>query len=156
MHCGVWNDPMAQVISIHRVAEKNGPAEALKQVDVRADFGLEGDWRSKKNSGRQITLIEEEELANLALALKVPAIASGASRRQIVARGLRLNDTVGKKLRLGPLVLQVERLCDPCKNMEIMIGPGAWWAMKDRGGICARVLEGGVLKVGDALEVIEA
>jgi MOSC domain-containing protein YiiM len=37
--------------------------------------------------------------------------------------------------------------------MEKMIGPGAWWAMKDRGGVCGRVIEGGILRVGDEVNI---
>ena len=144
---------MGTVISIHRVTVKHGPPEKLNETRVIADFGLEGDARSRKGRGRQITLIEEEALQFVAGKLNMPAVAEGASRRQVVVRGIRLNDTVGKKLRIGPVLIQVEDLCDPCKNMEKAIGKGAWWAMESRGGICGRVLEGGLLKPGQSVEI---
>ena|SRR5579862_5760035 len=146
---------MANVISIHRVAKKAGLAVALGEANFVADFGMEGDWRSRKGRGRQITLIEEDALKFVADALHMDSVPLGASRRQVVVSGISLNETVGKRLRVGPLLIEVHDLCDPCKNMETMIGPGAWWAMKERGGVCGRVIEGGVLRVGDEVVISE-
>jgi MOSC domain-containing protein YiiM len=145
---------MGTVINIHRVATRGGPTELLAEANYLTNFGLEGDWRSRKGRGRQITLIEAEALERVADILHMDEIPAGASRRQVLVRGISLNDTVGKKLRVGPLLIEVHDLCDPCKNMETMIGPGAWWAMEKRGGICARVLEGGILRPGDTIEVV--
>lgn len=145
---------MAEVVSIHRVAAKQGPAELLAEANFIANFGLEGDWRSRKGRGRQITLIEAEALAAVTAALGMDEIPAGASRRQVVVRGLALNTTVGKKLRIGPLLVQVHDLCDPCRNMEKMIGRGAEAALEDRGGICGKVLEGGMLRPGDQVTVV--
>jgi len=145
---------MGIVVSIHRVEMKGGPAETLAEAKFIANFGLERDWRSRKGRGRQITLIEEEALEAVRATLKMAEISSGASRRQVVVRGSSLNDTVGKHLRVGPLLIKVHDLCDPCKNMETMIGPDARRAMKLRGGICGRVIEGGVLRPGDAVTVL--
>jgi MOSC domain-containing protein YiiM len=140
---------VAQVISIHRVAKRGGAAEALTEAEVVTDLGLRGDWRSRKGRGRQITLIEEEALGKVAAALGMAAVPSGASRRQVVVRGISLNPTVGTRLRVGPLLVEVHELCDPCPNMETMVAPGAQVAMEGRGGVCARVLEGGTLRPGD-------
>ncbi len=145
---------MGSIVSIHRVATKYGPPAPLEEAVVLENFGLEGDCRSRRNRGRQITLIEEEGLTEVARILKVPAIAAGASRRQVMVRGIRLNPTVGKKLRLGPVLIQVEDLCEPCRKMESAVGPGARAAMDFFGGICARVLKGGTLRPGDAVTVV--
>jgi len=143
----------ATVVSIHRVEKKGGPAVALLEVKVLTDRGLEGDYRSRKGRGRQITIIEEEALEQVAGILKMPPIPAGASRRQVVVRGIRLNETVGKRLRIGELLIDVHDLCDPCSNMEKTIGPDACRAMKLRGGICGRVIEGGMIRPGDAVSV---
>ena len=147
---------MATAISIHRVLKKGAPAELLAEANYIADFGLEGDWRSRKGRGRQITLIEAESLERVADILGLDKIPPGASRRQVVVRGISLNETVGKKLRVGPLLIGVHRLCDPCDNMETMIGRGAMAAMDQLGGICAKVIEGGVLRPGDSISIVEA
>jgi len=144
---------MASVVSIHRVAARDAAAEPQPAAQFIADFGLEGDWRSRRDSSRQITIIEAEALDAVATTLGVRAVPPGASRRQVVVRGIALNDTVGKHLRLGPLLVQVEDFCNPCQNMEVKIGPGARLAMADRGGICGRVVEGGTLRPGDPVVV---
>ena len=147
---------MPKVISIHRVTVKGGPVVELAEANFIANFGLEGDCRSRKGRGRQITLIEADALEFVAEALKLSGIPSGASRRQVLISGMALNDTVGKRLRVGPLLIDVHGLCDPCKKMEKAIAPGAFWAMNQRGGVCGRVIEGGVLRPGDSVEVIGA
>ncbi|HVN84658.1 MAG TPA: MOSC domain-containing protein [Candidatus Binatia bacterium] len=145
---------MAAVVSIHRVDQRDAPAVALNEATFIAEFGLDGDWRSRKGRARQVTLIEAEALEQVATALGMAIIRAGASRRQVVVRGIALNDTIGKHLRVGPLLLHVGYPCDPCDNMESKIGPGARQAMEARGGVCARVIEGGVLRPGDAVTVL--
>jgi len=145
---------MGSVVSIHRVTVKDGPPELLTEAIVVENFGLEGDSRSRRNRGRQITLIEEEGLAEIAGILSMPVIPAGASRRQVLVRGIKLNPTVGKKLRIGPVLIQVEDLCEPCRKMETAVGFGAQAAMDSFGGICARVLKGGTLRPGDEVAVV--
>jgi MOSC domain-containing protein YiiM len=142
---------MGVVVSIHRVAGRAGPAVALEAARFVADFGLEGDWRSRSGRGRQITLIEAEALEHVARTLGMDAVPAGASRRQVVVRGLALAATIGQHLRLGEVVVAVEQPCDPCANMERTIGPGALRAMAGRGGVCGRVLAGGMVRPGDVV-----
>ena len=145
---------MATVVSIHRVAGRDGPATALEEARVVADFGLVGDWRSRSRRGRQITLIEAEALEAVAAELGLEAVPAGASRRQVVVRGLRLDGTIGRRIRIGEVVFAIDEPCDPCANMERQIGPGARRAMRDRGGVCGRVLEGGTLRRGEEVELL--
>jgi len=141
---------MGTVVSIHRVSERDAPAVALETARFIADLGLEGDWRH----GRQITLIEAEALDAVAAQLGLPRVPPGASRRQVVVRGLSLNAMVGRRLRVGELLVDVYDRCDPCQNMESKVGAGAMRAMKDRGGVCGRIIEGGVLRPGDPVTVV--
>ena len=147
-------EKVAEVVSIHRVAVKEAPTEALAEVGVRESYGIEGDWRSRASSQRQLTLIEEEVLQDVARALGI-TVTPGSSRRQVVVRGLTLNSTVGKVLHVGDLELEITGLCDPCDNMERTIAPGARAALSGHGGINARVLTGGTLRVGDRVAVAE-
>ena len=142
------------VLSIHRVAKRDAPAEALEAAAFRADFGLEGDWRSRPGRGRQITLIQEDALTHVATVLGIDAVPPGASRRQVVVRGMALNDIVGRRLQVGPVLIDVHDRCDPCENMEVKIGPGARAAMAERGGVCGRIVEGGTVRPGDRVIVV--
>lgn len=143
---------MPEVVSIHRVPEKHGSAEPLPAAPFLAGLGMDGDWRTRPGSLRQITIIEEE--AVLAVSKEIgKAIPLGATRRQVMVRGIRLSPTIGYRLRLGPLLLKVEAPCHPCDRMEINVGPGAKVAMKIDCGVCCTIIEGGELKIGDPVSV---
>ncbi len=143
---------MAEIVSIHIARKSKIPTESCDRVEVRANFGIEGDSRSGKYQIGQITLIESEVLDMVSgkLGYEIPA---GASRRQIVVKGITLNELIGKRLRLGIVLVQVVDRCKPCNNMEVMIGPGAKEAMNGRGGMHCRIIEGGVLHIGDKITV---
>ena len=143
---------MAEIISIHIVRKRNTTAEPCKHVTVLSNFGIIGDYRSEKFQIGQITLIEAEIIDSMSreLGYDIPA---GASRRQVMVKGIKLNELVGKNLRLGQILVRVEDKCKPCNNMEQKIGPGAKNAMNDKGGIRCRIIEGGELHVGDKITV---
>jgi len=143
---------MAEIISIHIVRKQNAPAESCNQVMVRTNFGIEGDYRSGKYQIGQITLVEAEIMDTVSRELGYD-IPVGASRRQIMVRGIVVNELIGQNLRLGHILVRVEDKCNPCNNMEKRIGPGAKDAMNGRGGIRCRVIEGGELRVGDKITV---
>ena len=145
-------ESMGEVVSIHLVRQRNGAAEAVDQATVQTNYGLEGDWRSRRNRNGQLTLIETEVLDDVGHLLGTP-IPAGASRRQIVVRGVKLNDLLGQRLRLGAVRVFVETPCDPCSRMEETIGGGARKALEGRGGVRCFVLAGGELRVGDAIDV---
>ena len=141
---------MGEVVSIHLVRQRNGTAEAVGRAVVQTNFGLEGDWRSRRNRGGQLTLIEAEVLEDVGRQLG-HAVPPGASRRQVVVRGIRLNELIGHRIRIGTVRAFVATPCDPCWRMEETIGAGAREALEGRGGVRCHVLAGGELRVGDPI-----
>lgn len=141
---------MGEVISIHITHERDGAAEHVGRVVALTNYGLEGDWRSRRNRGGQLTLIEAEALDEVGRLLGCP-VPSGASRRQIIVRGVDLNALIGQRIRIGAVRLFVETPCDPCGRMEKTIGEGAWKALEGRGGVRCFVLAGGMIHTGDQL-----
>ena len=137
-----------EVISVHFVREDGGRAIKVDSVEVRTDFGIPGDYRSGGNKRRQLTLIEEEALAETAKILGRP-VPEGASRRQVVIRGLDLNTLIGHSIRIGDIVLAIERYCAPCQRMNEEIGPGGRDALRWKAGVTCRVVMGGMLRVGE-------
>jgi MOSC domain-containing protein YiiM len=142
--------PTGTVLSIHRVRQNGGPAESLQEIAVRGDFGLEEDYRSGPGKSRQLTLIGIEALDDAARTLGRP-IPDGASRRQIVVRGIDLRALLGQKLHVGPILVSIEKDCHPCGRMDETMGPGGQSALEGRSGVTCRVLSGGLLKVGDTV-----
>ena len=141
---------MGEVVSIHLVRQRDAATEAIDRVMALTNYGLDGDWRSRQNRAGQLTLIEAEVLEEIGRILVHP-VAPGASRRQIVVRGVRLNDLIGQRMRIGAVRLFVETPCDPCARMEETIGVGARAALEGRGGVRCHVLAGGEICVGDSL-----
>ncbi|MSQ43649.1 MAG: MOSC domain-containing protein [Chloroflexi bacterium] len=142
-----------QIESIHLAPARGAPARGVESAVVEPDHGIVGDWRSRLGSRRQVTLIDGAAIDRAAetLAITIPA---GATRRQIVVRGLPLNPSVGKHLSIGEVIMEVAMLCDPCEQMETAIGPGGRAALGDDGGICVRVIQGGEVRVGDEVRVL--
>ena len=141
---------MGEVVSIHIVRQRAGAAEAVERATAQTNHGLEGDWRSHRNRSGQLTLIEAEVLEEVGRLLG-SHVPSGASRRQIVVRGVRLNDLLGQRIRIGGVRVFVETPCDPCARMEETIGTGAREALQGRGGVRCHILAGGELRVGDPI-----
>jgi len=143
-------ESMGEVVSIHIVRQRNSAAEAVERATVRTNYGLEGDWRSHRNRSGQLTMIEAEVLGEVGHLLGAP-VSSGASRRQVVVRGVKLSNLIGQRVRIGAVHVFVETPCDPCSRMEETIGAGARQALEGRGGVRCFVLAGGELRVGDSI-----
>ena len=79
------------------------------------------------------------------------AIEPIETRRNVVTRGVALNHLVGKRFRVGEVMLQGIRLCEPCEHLESLTRPGVRAALVHRGGLRAQILEGGAIRVGDSI-----
>jgi hypothetical protein len=129
-----------------------GPSDALAPVDfVRAiaGCGLEGDRKFRaegQRPGGALTLIEAEVLEDVGL-------TGTQSRRQVVVRGVRLNDLVGKRFMVGAVECLGVELCEPCLHLQSMTRPGIIDALVHRGGLNADILTTGTIAVGDEVTV---
>ncbi len=139
--------------SIHLAPARGAVARRVETAVVEPDHGLVGDWRNRPGSRRQVTIIDGAAIDRAAEALAI-TINAGATRRQIVVRGLALNPLVGRRLSIGEVLLDVTMLCDPCDQMETTIGPGGRASLGDDGGICVRVIQGGEVRAGDEVRVL--
>ena len=133
--------------------------EDLRVVpDARAikDLGLEGDHRMTKTpgSGRQVTIISEEFIGQIAHFTGKTAIDPALLRRNLVLKGVNLHGLRHQLFTIGDALFEANALCDPCSRMEKALGEGAMLAMLGHGGLCCKVLEGGTIKVGDAVKVV--
>jgi MOSC domain-containing protein YiiM len=113
-------------------------------------IGLEGDRFSGNTlSKRQVTLIQAEHLAVIAALLKRDQLPPALLRRNIVVSGINLLALKDKTFYVGEAALEMTGLCHPCSRMETLLGAGGYNAMRGHGGITARVVKGGMIKIGD-------
>ncbi len=145
------------IAGLARHAFPKAPMEVLERAEITPELGIVGDARGRRKPGsagkRQITLMERADWA--AAMAQVGADHPWWMRRcNIAVDGLDLPQRPGALLRLGrDVVLEVTRFTDPCERME-MLAPGLFAALVHdwRGGVCARVLAGGALTVGDCIK----
>ena len=143
------------VVSIHLARVEGAPTFAVPEVRAVAGAGLEGD-RNFQPPGvdgpgpeREVTLIQQEALDAVAREHGIQ-LAPGEHRRNLVTLGVPLNDLVGQEFQVGSVRLLGLELCEPCNYLEGLTGkPGLLRALVHRGGLGARILDGGVLRVGD-------
>ena len=130
---------------------------AVDSAQLRVGEGLTGDrFAGNVASRRQVTLIQEEHLAAVASMLGRESVDPGLVRRNVVVRGINLLALVGAKFRVGEVLLEGTGRCHPCSRMEENLGAGGYNAMRGHGGITARVLIAGVIRIGDAVHLVEA
>ncbi len=131
------------ITSIHLAAEKGAAMEPQKSARLVADAGIVGD--RKQNC---ITLIEEE-------AVSAAGLEPGQTRRAIAVKGVALNSLVGQRFLLGNVPCEGIELCHPCSYLEgLLERPGLTKELANRGGIRARVLQDGEIRVGDAITLV--
>lgn len=131
-----------------------GPAEWACQersvVVCQAGRGIEGDRFFDYRPGYkgQITFFAWETVSEVCAAFAAFSGGPEAFRRNVIIEGLDLNELIGSVFRLGGLLLEGVEECRPCYWMDQAVGPGAEAFLRGRGGLRARILEGGEVRVG--------
>ena len=137
----MMNDMHVEAINIG-ASDALGPVDSVRAIAGR---GLEGDryfFPDGAGSGEALTLIEAEALEDVGL-------TGAQSRRQVVVRGVRVNDLVGKRFRVGDVECLGVELCEPCLHLQKLTRPGIIKDLIHRAGLRADILSGGTISVGD-------
>jgi MOSC domain-containing protein YiiM len=140
------------------------PMTPLAAAVAVAGRGLAGDRyhdrtgyyseRPSPGGGRELTLIEAEVLESLATEHGIE-LAPSECRRNVVTRGVRLNELIGQRFRVGALLCEGVRICEPCVYLEQITGKPVNEPLVHRGGLRANIIQGGTLRVGDAIERLD-
>lgn len=151
---------MGVLAGIARHGRPKGQMETVDHVEVTVDGGLHGDFHGVIKPGgkgrRQVTLLERGDW-DAAMAEVGHNLPWFERRANLLVDGLDLPQLPGARLRIGETVIvMITRETDPCERMEAL-APGLKAALLPdwRGGACSRVLAGGMIRVGDAIVVLE-
>lgn len=135
---------------------RRAPVVPLQSAMLVAETGIDGDrYETKRNGARQVTLIAAEDLEAIASFLGMATIPPQLVRRNLLTRGINLLALKDLRFRIGDALLETSGECAPCSLMEEVLGPGGYNAMRGHGGITARIIESGQIKIGDAIERID-
>ena len=132
---------------------RRASVEPIESAKLSAGHGVDGDrYNTKRDGPRQVTLIAAEDIAAIAAFLGLPAVAPELLRRNLVTRGINLLALKDRQFRVGATLLEGSGECAPCSRMEEALGLGGYNAVRGHGGITARVIRGGTVRVGDPIE----
>jgi MOSC domain-containing protein YiiM len=147
---------MVVAIQIGRLAE--GRLDSVPEVRAVPGKGLEGDryfrgegsFSRNPGGGRQVTLVASEMLELLQSEHGI-ALPASETRRNLVTKGVSLNDLVDRVFRVGSVRMKGVRLAEPCSHLERLTQPGVIKGLVHRAGLRADILDEGVLRVGDEI-----
>jgi len=146
------------------LSDARGAAQReCRQLELLAGQGVVGDRHFARAdwAGQQLTLVEAEEIERFC-AHGGRANDLSITRRNVVTRGIRLNQLVGRQFRLGSCLLVGVETCEPCRTLGLRLANEAlsppevvkYWV--GRGGLRADVLTSGLLACGDALTLVDS
>ena len=133
----------------HEQPPGDHPTVEVSEVECIAGKGLFGDrfFGFKENYKGQVTFLSAEVFEDVCRTLGVTEISPGATRRNIITRGVDLNSLVGERFEVQGVQFEGVCECSPCHWMDRAIAPGAERALQGRGGLRARILTDGMLRV---------
>lgn len=133
-------------------AERKVPVLEVPSVELKMGQGIVGDhFKGRINSKRQVSIIQQEHLSVIQQLLDTEEISPDILRRNLVVSGINLLSLKRKQFLLGTAKLEMTEQCHPCSRMELALGKGGFNAMRGHGGILARVVEDGIVNLGDSL-----
>lgn len=151
---------------IHIAPAASYEMEALEEAHCVAGRGIAGDryfdglgTYSPKPDVREVTLIEQEALDAInrndpPLQDRPLTIAPADHRRNLTVFGVPLNHLVGRRFRVGDVILRGGRLNFPCKYLEELLGLPVYLPLYNRSGLNCGIERGGIIRRGDPIELV--
>lgn len=158
MHINRRVNVAGKLIGIFVAAQAGERPRSVERIWARAGLGLEGDRYaagigtfSERPGKRDVTLIESEALEAYSRE-NGRTLSAAEARRNLLTRGVRLNDLVGCDFQVGAARLRGLRLSEPCTHLMRLTHPETLRGLVHRGGLVAEVLCDGELVVGDRIQ----
>ncbi|HFC76833.1 MAG TPA: MOSC domain-containing protein [Candidatus Moranbacteria bacterium] len=135
--------------------KKRSDLLSVNSAEIVVAKGLIGDHYSGKNGKREVTLIQAEHIQAMQQWLNKEDLPPNLLRRNIVVSGINLLALKDQQIQIGnDVVLEITGLCHPCSRMEENLGKGGYNAMRGHGGVTAKVIKSGNIKLGDDLKFL--
>ena len=148
---------MSEVYKLGTSNINNQQINEVNSIDVLTNQGVVGDRHFKEFNDpyNQLSLIESENIDyyNIKFGLDIPYVNF---RRNIVTKGIQLNDLVGKKILVGNVEVEGIDLCRPCRHLTEVLGQDN--ILKEflrRGGLRCQILSSSSIKLGDKIKVLD-
>lgn len=147
---GIFISPGHNFFGHHEQPAGTHPTLARDEVECVAGQGLVGDrfFGFQENYKGQATFFSSEVFEAVCAQLDVKGKSPGVTRRNLITRGVDLNSLVGQKFVVQGVAFEGVSECSPCHWMNEAIAPGAEAALHGRGGLRARILTDGTIRVG--------
>ena len=147
---------MSKVFKLGITKDSNKEIEEVSFIEVLANKGVVGDrhFDEYNDPYNQLTLIESENIDyyNTKFGLDIPY---KDFRRNIVTKGIQLNDLIGKKIKIGNVEVEGIDLCRPCRHLtEVLNQSNILKEFLRRGGLRCQVLNSSTINVDDEIKVI--
>jgi hypothetical protein len=157
---GTGTESVGTVELIALAAEAEGHMRSVSMAEAVEGRGLLGDryergagtFSNPRGRGYDLTLVEAEALEELSA--KGVELAPIEARRNLVVRGIALDDLIGRRFRVGEVECFGQRRCEPCAHLERLTQPGVLRGLVHRGGLRADVLSDGEIRTGDRVEAL--
>jgi len=148
---------MAEVIKLGIAANNNQPIKEVNSIEVLANKGIVGDrhFNDFNDPYNQLSLIESENIDeyNIKFGLDIPYINF---RRNIITKGIQLNDLIGKKLQIGNVELEGVELCRPCRHLTEMLNQkNILKEFMRKGGLRCQILSSSKISIGDKINLLD-
>jgi hypothetical protein len=155
---GTGTESVGTVELIALAAEAEGPMRAVSEAEAVEGRGLVGDryqrgagtFSETRGGGYDLTVVEAEALEELSS--NGVDLAPIEARRNLVVRGIGLDNLIGRRFRVGEVECFGQRRCEPCSHLQRLTQPGVLRGLVHRGGLRADVLSDGVIRTGDSIE----
>ena len=148
---------MSKVLKLGITSTNNKKIKEVKTIEVIENKGIIGDrhFNDFNDPYCQLTLIESENIDyyNIKYGLNIRYVDF---RRNIITKGINLNDLVGKKILIGKVEAEGIDLCRPCKHLtEILCQKNILKEFLRRGGLRCQILSSSTIKIGDKIKVLD-